>query len=93
MLNRQEFDEFIDKVDLHADRTQTLGSIGAPGFGYRRTPAISFENGRSGESVDAWLSAYVTPVPDFTPKHRGNDPDWEKNCWDRIKAAILEVYG
>lgn len=86
ILDREQFDEFISRLGLYAERTETGGSLGAPGFGYRWAPAISFIS----DSPDAIMSAYVTPIP------RGNPPSTEEQtdeCWRRVKAAVLAVYG
>lgn len=61
LLTQSEFDEFIERCDLFADDVETMGSIGAPGFGFSLVPAISF-NG-SDHRCDTIQSAYVTPVP------------------------------
>lgn len=58
ILNRQQFDEFVSHCGLFAERTETLGSLGAPGFDFGWSPAISFRS----DSSDAIQSAYVTPV-------------------------------
>jgi hypothetical protein len=33
ILNREQFDNFIERCGLTAEDVQTMGSIGAPGFG------------------------------------------------------------
>lgn len=88
ILTKEQFTAFVEKVGIFADPTPTMGSIGAPGFGISWTPAVSFRNGHAGENVSAVLSAYVTPIPSFTPKNGMRD-----HWWDRIVKAILSVYG
>src|SRR5277367_5124391 len=34
VLDRDQFDKFVSACSLYADRTPTMGSIGAPGCGY-----------------------------------------------------------
>jgi hypothetical protein len=60
-----------------------MGSIGAPGFGFGWAPAISFRS----DDPDAIQSAYITPVPE-TSKEELNESDWE-----RVRSAVISVYG
>jgi hypothetical protein len=83
LLNREQFDEFIERCDLRAETTETMGSIGAPGCGYGWAPAISFT---SNDSV-AIQSAYVTPIPESKRASFGEQD------WDRVRGAVLAVYG
>lgn len=83
LLDRRQFEEFVDRCGLIAEPVETLGSLGAPGCGYGWAPAISFH----GDSQDAIQSAYVTPLPETT-KRRGDERDW-----DRIRRAILARFG
>ncbi len=83
VLNREQFDEFVEKCGLFAENVQTMGSLGAPGFGFGWAPAISF----SSDSSDAIQSAYVTPIPEVE-RESGNEADW-----DRVRTAVLSVYG
>jgi hypothetical protein len=82
LLDRDEFDRFVEHCRLVAEDVQTMGSLGAPGFGYGWAPAISFR----GDDPDAIQSAYVTPIPE-TAKDRLDDRDW-----DRVRSAVLAVY-
>ena len=34
LLTRQQFDAFVSKLGLYAESTETMGSLGAPGFGF-----------------------------------------------------------
>jgi len=81
ILNRDQFDAFIEKVGLYAEDTETMGSIGAPGFGFGWSPAISFTS----DDRDAILNAYVTPLPETSKV--GDERDW-----DRVRNAVLSVY-
>lgn len=82
ILDREQFDDFVSSSGLYAERTETMGSIGAPGFGFGWAPAISFTS----SDEDAIQSAYVTPIPET--KRECDDRDWE-----RVRAAVLSVYG
>jgi len=82
LLTRKQFDAFVSKLSLYADSTETMGSLGAPGFGFGWSPAISF----NAEHEDAILSAYVTPLP-TTTKEGGDERDWQ-----RVRQAVLSVY-
>ena len=44
MLTKAQFTEFVRATGLVAESTETLGSIGAPGFGFGWSPAISFRD-------------------------------------------------
>lgn len=83
LLNRQQFDAFISKLGLYAEDVHTLGSIGAPGCGFGCSPAISF----TADDPDALLSAYVTPLPEVEKE------SCDERDWDRVRAAVLSVYG
>lgn len=82
VLTREQFDEFVDRCGLVAEDAQTMGSLGAPGFGVGWAPAISF----NGDDPDAILNAYVTPIPE-TRKESLDERDWE-----RVREAVLAVY-
>jgi hypothetical protein len=82
VLNRKQFDAFVSKLGLYAQSTQTLGSLGAPGFGIGWSPAISFTT----DDDNAIVSAYVSPVPE-TSKSAGDERDWE-----RVRRAVLSRY-
>lgn len=87
ILNQEEFDEFIDATYLTMEDVQTMGSLGAPGFGFGWSPAISFR----GDEYDAILSAYVTPFPiDQEPPETAEE---EEKIWDEIYDWMLEKYG
>lgn len=83
ILNREQFDQFVERCGLRAEDVQTMGSLGAPGMGYGWAPAISFTS----DDQDAIQSAYVTPLPE-TKKE-----DLDEGDWDRVRSAVLAVYG
>lgn len=83
LLNRTPFDDFVRHCRLWAEDVQTLGSIGALGFGVGWAPAISFTS----DDQDAIKSAYVTPIP--TLRRR----EFDEDDWERVRAAVLSVYG
>lgn len=83
ILDREQFDDFVHSCGLSAESTETMGSLGAPGFGFGWAPAISF----SSDDSDAIQSAYVTPLPE-THKDSGDEHDW-----NRVRGAVLAVYG
>lgn len=83
ILNREQFDEFIDHCGLIAEDVQTMGSLGAPGFGFGWAPAISFNS----DDPDAIQNAYFTPLPEAM-KNGCDERDWE-----RVRSAVLSVYG
>jgi hypothetical protein len=83
--NEAAFKEFVDYCGLYADDVETMGSLGAPGFGWGLAPAISF----TGDVDGAFLSAYVTPIP-------GTKPPKTKaamaRAWKRLRAGIIARY-
>ena len=83
ILTRDQFDEFISQCDLRAEDCETMGSLGAPGLGYGWAPAISF----NGDHEDCIANAYVTPIPEIERK----EP--REHDWDRVRVAVLSVYG
>jgi len=83
MLNREQFDEFVEHCGLTAESTETMGSIGAPGFGFGWAPAISF----NGDHEDCIANAYVTPIPEVERE------SFDEEDWERVRGAMLSVYG
>jgi hypothetical protein len=83
VLERDQFNEFVDHCGLFAERTETMGSIGAPGFGYGWAPAISFRS----DDPDAIQNAYVTPIPEVERE------SCDERDWQRVRGAVLAVYG
>jgi hypothetical protein len=83
ILDREQFDEFVDRCGLIAESTETMGSLGAPGFGYGWAPAISFTS----DDPDAILNAYITPIPETSKEHA------DERDWKRVRGAVLAVYG
>ena len=82
MLDREQFDAFVEHCGLFAEDCETMGSIGAPGFGFGWAPAISF----NADHEDCIANAYVTPLPDVE-RESFNEKDWE-----RVRGAVLSVY-
>ncbi len=83
VLNREQFDEFVQQCGLQAEDVQTMGSLGAPGCGFGLAPAISFTS----VDPDAIQSAYVTPLPEVSKE------SCDEGDWDRVRSAVLAVYG
>jgi hypothetical protein len=83
ILTREQFTEFVEHCGLSAEDVETMGSLGAPGFGYGWAPAISFTS----EDPDAIQSAYVTPLPELRRS------SCEEHNWNRVRDAVLAVYG
>jgi len=81
LLNREQFEQFLCQTGLVAT-SRTMGSIGAPGFGFGMAPAVSFELEDCGGydiednwDPDVWCNAYVTPCPDFTMVEPGKEDE------------------
>lgn len=92
MLTREQFERFLGDTGLFAEDVETMGSLGAPGFGFGWAPAISFRN----DDEYAIQSAYVTPMPgvrtikQFRDKERKRPLD--ENDWDRVRKAVIKQY-
>lgn len=82
VLDRQQFDEFVDHCGLFAESTETMGSLGAPGFGFGWAPAISFVS----HDPDCIQNAYVTPIPEVERE------SCDERDWERVRGAVLSVY-
>lgn len=83
VLDRQQFDEFVDHCGLLAEDVETMGSLGAPRFALGWAPAVSF----NGSDPDAIQNAYVTPIPEVNRQH------CKERDWDRVRNAVLAIYG
>lgn len=86
ILNRKQFERFLSDTGLHADDVETLGSIGAPGFGCGWAPAISF----TADEYSAVVNAYVTPIPEVEIKSEKSN---RSESWNRVKKAVLSLWG
>lgn len=83
ILDREQFDEFIERCGLRAEDVETMGSLGAPGVGCGWAPAISFTS----DDPNAIQSAYVTPLLEVSKE------SFDEDDWDRVRSAVLVVYG
>ena len=88
LLTRTQFDEFLRATGLFAEMTETMGSLGAPGFGYGLSPAISFRD----DASEAIKEAYVTPILDVIPRRLVSEKR-SNVAWHRVRRAVLAVYG
>lgn len=86
VLSPEEFDSFVRARCLTAEDTETGGSLGAPGIGLCLVPAISFKYGNS----QAYLTAYVTPIPKGEPPATERDSD---AVWESVRSLVLREYG
>lgn len=80
MLDREQFNRFVDHCGLVAEDVRTMGSLG---IGPCIQPAIAF----NGDDPDAIQSAYVTPLPETRKQ------DWDERDWERLRAAVIRQYG
>ena len=83
VLDRDQFDRFVGHCGLYAESTETMGAIGSPACPWGWSPAVSFTS----DDPDCIASAYVTPLPK-SRREAGNERDWE-----RVRGAVLAVYG
>lgn len=84
-LSREEFDAFVNRMGLHAEAIETMGTLGPMGW----TPAISFDS----DETNVILNAYVTPFPDKVPVSSFWTDERQNRAWERIKRAVVSVYG
>ena len=84
ILTPEEFNKFIEDQGLYAEDVETLGSLGAPGYGYGWSPTISFIS----YDEDIIKNAYVTPniTEKEARKHKCKD------LWNKIFKQVLEEY-
>jgi hypothetical protein len=80
VLTKEQFSDFVQRCGLYAENVETLGSLGSPGLGW--SPAISFTS----DDDDAFVSAYVTPIPETTKTHR------DERDWKRLRRAVLRTF-
>jgi hypothetical protein len=99
ILNQKQFDEFIRHCDLIADSTPTMGSIGAPGYGWGWAPAISFNY----DGSEYYANAYVTPnvmedeverlYPGVQQMSEEEQQRITDELWEKLTEQILGIYG
>ena len=96
LLTKEQFLDFVADCNLYAQDVETMGSIGAPGFGFGWAPAISFENDDMYNG--GWANAYVTPIPfavienDQIVEVIDSFPLTEEH-WDTIRNFIVDKFG
>jgi len=88
ILDKDQTLEFCRTTGVYPESTETMGSLGALGFGFGWAPAIAFTN----DDSDSIQNAYVTPMP----CKRNGEPirangDTERD-WKRIKSAVLNFF-
>ena len=83
VLSQDDFDEFVRDCDLIAEDIETGGMLGAPGFGYGWTPAVSF----NAESDAGYANAYVCPITENEEEEALFGDDWEK-----VRKYIIDKY-
>jgi hypothetical protein len=74
----------VEVTGLVAEDVRTMGSLGSPGFGFGWAPAISFSDNGERRAI---LNAYVTPIPETRKQ------DWTEDDWERVRRAVLSIYG
>lgn len=93
LLTKEEFEAFVSDLDLVMDSCDTMGSLGAPGFGFGWAPAFNF---RGTDYYAFWQSAYVTPIPGVSTREAFDTFDPKRPLdghWDLLKQAMLSKYG
>lgn len=88
-LTRQQFERWLGSTSLIAERYETMGSIGAPGFGFGWAPAISFRWDYDPEVI---AIAYVTPClcnRKGEPIRKGGATERD---WQRVRKVVIERY-
>jgi len=92
ILTQPMFDLFVAECSLLAEDCQTMGSLGAPGFGLSLAPAISFRDDETEPGIIT-SNAYVTPIPedDDGYTHPTNE-DETAELWEQIRNTIISKY-
>lgn len=91
LLTRKEFEEFLCHTGLRVSCTQTMGSLGAPGFDIYWAPAIAFDL----DDPDFIVSAYVTPIPTVRTREQfmeRDGPGFGNDAWERVRDAVIKTY-
>ena len=88
----EEFEQFLSDTGLVSEDVETMGSLGAPGFGMGWAPAISFNGDSMYECVIQ--NAYVTPIPMAKTVKDLETYDYEltERDWQRIRDLIVKKY-
>lgn len=95
LLTKEQFLEFVDDCSLRSEDVETIGSLGAPGFGFGWSPAVAFyrEDGYS----DGWADAYVTPIPLTILDENGDIKPvvdafpLDERHWNRVRDLIVQI--
>jgi hypothetical protein len=96
LLTKDQFLDFIWDCDLVAEDIETMGSLGAPGFGIGWAPAISFHNDNLYQG--GWADAYVTPIPFTKLDDDGNIVEvldafpMSEDQWYRIRDFMVDKF-
>ncbi len=94
ILTSEEFQTFVHDTGLAAQDIETMGSLGAPGFGFGWAPAISF----TAEAVEpAFVDAYVTPLPFYADGDDGPEPPQNEaesdTAWQVVRELVIKRFG
>lgn len=88
LLTPEQFREFVDNQGLYAEKIETMGSLGAPGYEGSWSPAISF----TAENYDI-QNAYVTPNISAQESEKLEQKYGKKEIWEAIRKQVIEEYG
>lgn len=95
ILDFTDFCDFIEHVGIYVEKCQTMGSIGAPGFGFGCAPAVPFQS----DDYHAYQCAYVTPIPPWlmegheeTPLLPGMPEDVDKPSFEDVEQTMWEWF-
>ncbi len=87
-LTRQQFERFVEHTNLFSEDVETMGSLGAMGFGFGLAPAISF----TGDEDSCIKGAYVTPIPGRAKPHDPKHGPYSERAWQRLRRAVIKKY-
>jgi hypothetical protein len=87
LLTKDEFVSFVADCGLTASSCETMGSLGAPGFGFGWAPAISFELEYDGH-MQGYANAYVTPIPFTKLKDDRPAPHYKREIVECVSSAF-----
>lgn len=99
LLTKAQFLKFQNDCNIYSDDVETLGSLGAPGFGYGMAPAISFSAdsfessyGNDHEDFGYIQSAYVTPIPCYPDGNQIRKDGFTGRDWDRVRSVVIGMF-
>lgn len=83
VLNKKDFLEFLRARYFSSCINETMGMVGAPGFGFGWAPAFGLDL----EDSAGWGSCYVCPIPEVKMKNAPNEKRQDR-YWKMLRKAL-----